>query len=412
VSNFLAIAAVTTTLESILFNSITADADLNDTTVTTLPLDKARGNNSNNQLNLFLYHVTRNSAWSNRDIPQFVKPGETGVPPLPLNLYYLITAFGRDNDSAQPFGHELLGKAMITLHDHAILSPAEIRAATAATLPLSDLDRQIERVRITFQPLSLDELSKLWTGFSAQLRLSVAYEVAVALIESTQAPRTPLPALTRGKSDQGVRSVANLVPPFPAVESIGFPNGQTSARLGDELAINGHDLDGSDVGVSFMHPLWNAPIEIKVPAGPNATATTVRVTIPNNAADWPAGIYTAQVLVERPGDSFRRSTGEFPFALAPSFTIAPASAPAGAITYIVTATPEVLPQQRVSLLVGSGPVNADPHPAKTATLTFDAVVDIPGDYFVRLRVDGVDSLLVDKSAKPPVFDPAQKVTAT
>jgi hypothetical protein len=86
-SNFLAIAAVTTTLQSILFNNITLESDLNDTTVTILPLDKARGNNSNNQLNLFLYQVMRNAAWSNREMPRQVKPGETAFPPLPLNLY-------------------------------------------------------------------------------------------------------------------------------------------------------------------------------------------------------------------------------------------------------------------------------------------------------------------------------------
>src|SRR5262249_16208173 len=150
------------------FNSITADPDLNDTTITILPLDKARGSNNNNQLNLFLYQVMRNAAWSNRDIVQQVKPGETGFPPLPPNLYYLITAFGRDNDATQPFAHELLGKAMITLHDHTLLSADDIPTATAATLSRSDLDQQIERVRITFQPLSLDELSKLWTGFAMQ----------------------------------------------------------------------------------------------------------------------------------------------------------------------------------------------------------------------------------------------------
>ena len=33
-----------------------------------------------------------------------------------------------------------------------------------------------------------------------------------------------------------------------------------------------------------------------------------------------------------------------------------------------------------------------------------------GVYFARLRVDGVDSLLVNFSVKPPVYDPAAKVT--
>ena len=74
-SNSLAIAATTQTLQAILLASVTADPDLNDTTVTVLPLDKARGNNNANQLNLFLYQITRNAAWSNRDIPRSSRLG-------------------------------------------------------------------------------------------------------------------------------------------------------------------------------------------------------------------------------------------------------------------------------------------------------------------------------------------------
>jgi hypothetical protein len=55
---------------------------------------------------------------------------------------------------------------------------------------------------------------------------------------------------------------------------------------------------------------------------------------------------------------------------------------------------------------------ADPFTSQTGTLTFQAPGVTAGDHFVRLRVDGVDSLLVDKSKTPPVFDPAQKVTVT
>jgi hypothetical protein len=33
-----------------------------------------------------------------------------------------------------------------------------------------------------------------------------------------------------------------------------------------------------------------------------------------------------------------------------------------------------------------------------------------GDYYLRLRVDGADSLLIDASVKPPVFKASNKVT--
>ena len=120
-SNPSAIAAVTLTLQTILGDGIRADANLNDTTVTLLAPDKARGNNNANQLNLFLYQVLPDAAWRNMDIPSQVSSGETGNPPLAVTMHYMLTAFGRDNDISVPFGHYLLGQAMSVLFDHALL---------------------------------------------------------------------------------------------------------------------------------------------------------------------------------------------------------------------------------------------------------------------------------------------------
>ena len=145
-SNSLAIAAVTATLQSILQQNVVLDPDLNDTTVTILPLDRARGTNTHNQINLFLYMIVRNAAWVNADMPRQVKPGEVAISPLPLNLYFLMTAFGRDDDATQPFGHELLGKAMSIFYDHPVLSGNDIRAATQTSLPRNDLAQQLENV--------------------------------------------------------------------------------------------------------------------------------------------------------------------------------------------------------------------------------------------------------------------------
>lgn len=408
-SNSNAIAAITATLQSILQQSTTAQPGLNDTTVTILPLDKARGSNTNNQLNLFLYMVVRNAAWANADMPRQVKPGEVSIPPLPLNLYYLITAFGANDDATQPSGHALLGCAMSVLHDHPVLSAAEIAAASAA-LPPSDLDKQIERVRITFHPLTIDELSKLWTGFAMQYRLSAAYEVGVALIESTRAARAGLPVLTRGAQDSGIASQADLTPPLPTLTALAPPNRQSAAPLGATLTLSGVHLDGTNVGVRFAHPLWSAPVDVPPDAG--GTSTQLSVTIPLQPALWPAGFYMVSVLVQRPRETFRRETNQLTLALAPSLAIAPASAAPGDIAYTVTVSPQVWPGQRASLMLGANEIVANAHPLQTGTLTFDAAGMTTGDYWVRLRVDGVDSLLVDRSQTPPVFDPSQKVSVT
>jgi hypothetical protein len=410
-SNALAIAAVTATLRSILETGVRADPDLNDTTVTTQPLDKARdSNNTANQLNLFLYQALPNAAWRNMDVPRQVMPGETGISPLALKLYYLMTAYGRDNDTTQPFSHQVLGKAMSVLHDHALLGPDEIRAATAASLPRNDLDRQVERVRITSQPLSLEDTSKLWTGLQTQYRLSVAYEATVVLIDSTQPTRTPPPVLTRGPQDRGVGSQTDLIPPFPALDQVLPPNRQPSARLGDTLSLTGHHLEGTNIAVVFNHPLWTAPAEL-LPE-PGGTDTTLAVAPPNQPAVWPAGFYTLAVRVQRPGESYRRTTNELIFSLAPTMTIAPQAAAAGDITFTVTCSPQVRPEQRAALLLGDREILAPPPATPTNTLTFVAVNLAAGDYFVRLRIDGVDSLLVDRSVTPPVFDQTQKVTVT
>jgi hypothetical protein len=404
-SNALAIAAVTATLEAILGTGVHADPNLNDTALTALPVDKARGSITSNQLNLFLYQILPNAAWRNMDVPQLVKPLESGVPPLALNLHYLLTVYGRENDNTQPFDHHLLGRAMSILYDHALLGPDEIKLSFAG----SDLERQVERVRITLQPLSIEEISKLWTALTTQYRLSVSYEVSVVLIESTQPVRAPLPVLARGPQDKGPTSQGNLVPPFPALYSATPPNQQVSVGLGQALTLAGNLLDGTNIGVLFGNASWAAPVEIA--PDPGGTSTQLSVTIPNVPATWPAGLYTLAVLVQRPGETYRRSTNQISFSIAPSMTITPPSAPAGTITFTVTCSPEVWPQQKVSLLVGDENIPAPPLGAPTTSLSFIATLT-KGDYYVRLRVDGVDSLLVNRSVSPPAFDQTQKVSIT
>lgn len=404
-SNASAIAAVTATLQSVLGTAITADPDLIDTLVTALPLDKARGTNTTNQLNLFLYQVLPNAAWRNMDMPKTVRPGETGMSPLALDLHYLITAFGRENDTSQPFDHHLLGKAMSVLYDHALLGPEEIQTA----FPGSGLETQPDRVRITLQPLSLEDISKLWMGFATQYRVSVAYDVSVTLIDSTQPVKTPLPVLTRGPGDIGSISNANILPIIPTLYSVTPPNLQPSAKLGDILTLTGLNLDGTNIGVVFSNPLWTSTVEV---APATSTPTQVTVQIPTQPTLWPAGFYTLAIFVQRPGETSRRATNQLSLSLAPTVTVAPASAPAGDITYTATCSPQVWAGQIASLLLGGMEVPAQPFTTQTDTLTFAASGVTSGSYYFRLRIDGVDSLLVNRAVSPPQFDQTQKVTVT
>ncbi len=401
-SNSLAIAAVTTTLRNLLARSI--GSELGSGIVTARPPDKARENgDSSNQVNLFLYQTLPNASLRNADVTGRVRPGETGRFPLALNLYYLITAYSQDNEDI--ISHRLLGGAMRVLHDYAILNPDHIRTA----LPESDLHNQVERVRITPQSLNLDEISKLWTTFQTPYRISVAYEVSVILIDSSRPVKTPLPVLMRGSDDKGILAQTGLIPPFPTLQLVQPPNQQPSVRLGERLILRGYHLQSQgDVIVRFMHPRWSRPFDLT--SQPGAMDTEVVVELPERSQDWPAGFYTVMVQV-RQGEQVRM-TNELSFSLAPKILRFDISPPG---TLTVTCEPHVWPGQRVVLLVGDRELlpqvdlDASPRTEKTNTLVFN-LREIPsGDYFLRLRVDGVDSLLVDRSVVPPVFDVSQKV---
>jgi hypothetical protein len=337
------------------------------------------------------------------DIPQQVNRGERGFPALGLNLYYLMTAYGRDNDDV--FGHRVLGRAMRLLHDHTLLGPDEIKNSLLS----NDLWQQVERVRITPQPLTVDEMSKLWTIFQTQYRISAAYEIAVVLIESRRTIPRPLPVLTRGPGDLGVVVQVDLTPPFPTIGSLTTPAQQISARLGDQLDLSGHHLDGAAI-VRFANPLAGS---IPVAPQPGATGNAVSVVIPNDPVNWPAGLYTLTIVIQRPGQP-DRLTNEVPVLLAPRIqNVAPNPVVrdlTGSVTLQVTCSPEVRPAQRASLLIDDREILSQPVAAQTNLLTFTVAQAPPGSHYVRLRLDGVETWLIDRTQVPPVFDPTQRVT--
>jgi hypothetical protein len=57
-------------------------------------------------------------------------------------------------------------------------------------------------------------------------------------------------------------------------------------------------------------------------------------------------------------------------------------------------------------------IPADALAAASNQLTFPSDAAAPGAHLIRLRIDGVDSQLIDHSQKPPVFDTSQTVTIT
>ncbi len=439
-SSPLAIAAVTAVLKDLLDNALIEHSVSNATgpvTVTAQAPDRVRGNMQDTaQLNLFLYRVALNQGWLNAQLPSRDTRGDrTTNPPLALDLQYLLSAYERNDFEAEI----LLGYAMQRLHETPVLTREAIRKTLAApalgALTASDLADQIELIKITFMPLSLDELTKLWSALQSNYRPSAAYHVSVVLIDSHQPARAPLPVLTRGQPnvisgrDQGVVAQANLSSPVPALYAALPAKKQPAIRLStatvtETLTLRGERLDGVTVAARFTHLRTARTLDLPAQNGNTATEFTVNLPIdpsaappmpnPQNPDSWSIGFYTVAAVVQRPGEPTPRVTNELPLALAPRL-IPPVgkAVAAGVITFTVTCSPKVLKTQAIRLVIADREIAAEPlASAQSSTITFKTeLATLPvGAQWVRLIVDGVESSLVDRSGALPVFDATQQVT--
>ena len=198
-SSALSIAAVTAVLKNLLDNRLIEQGlatSLGDVSVSALPPDRiATGADEKSQLNLFLYRLTPNSSWR-RSTPTEHGGASNGARPLALDLHYLLTAYGEQDLHAEI----LLGYGIQMLYEAATLDREAIRASLAVIAPqnsagviaaaraaLSDssLADAVERIEVTPEFLSTEEVSRLWSTLQARYRPSSAYKVSAVLIEAS-----------------------------------------------------------------------------------------------------------------------------------------------------------------------------------------------------------------------------------
>lgn len=200
------------------------------------------------QLNLFLYQLSRNGALANQEVPGRGANGAAyGHPPLSLNLHFLLTAYGTltPGDESQQtddsVAHSLLGSAMRVLHDVAILDEALEDADGDQILDLS-LQGEYERIKLSLEPLTLEDAAKVWTALNQPFRLSVAYEVSVVQVESRRRQAHPQPVGAPFPAGPRVAVGAAGRPVIEAVRAAQRPG--PYAKAGGTLVIEGHDLAG------------------------------------------------------------------------------------------------------------------------------------------------------------------------
>jgi hypothetical protein len=421
-SNALAIAGVTAVIKDLLDSGL-IDHAITDTlgagvTVTTQAPDTVSlDSQATPQLNLFLHQVTPNTAWRNAGLPSRDSAGNRiSNPPLALDLHYLLTAYGRADLQAEV----LLGYALQLLHENPVLSRDAIRRAlhpavvSGAILPTvykslrgADLAEQVELLKITPAALGTEEMSRLWSALQAHYRPTAAFQVSVVLIESRKTARSAPPVLSRGGTDplsqreRGVLAFSGLTPPLPTLEAVIPANQQPVAVPGGEVTLEGHHLDGIDRQVTLTLAAFQISRRVPVSkGGPEA----VTFTVPN---DLPVGLYRVDMSVQRLDESHLRTSNQLPLALAPQPVLPPFSATrnGNTVTLVLDVTPPIRPGQTVTLILGEREIAAEPITAQASRLTFK-IADAPAagsNLLARLRVDGFESPIVDRTATPPAY---------
>lgn len=379
-SNYRAIATVTATLRHLLQQ---VEDDVEGVSIIAKPPDVAGAQlDGDAALNIFLYQIMHNEGYKNMDLPLRGKDGKLiRKSVLGLNLNYLITAYTKDNDFLK--AQQILASAMRTLHENAILNSDMIRETEMELTEgwNSGLAEQIESIKLTPNPLSLEELTKLWSSFfQTPYRLSVSYQATVVLLEGKKEPRVVLPVHDR----------LFYTAPFkqPVIESV-EPQilEKTSAAT---LVIKGRNLKADKVTVRFDAL---EPVEPE----PNAISDKrVSVKIPDNLT---AGIRSVQVIHELmlgspPSPHKGYESNILAFVLTPKIVSKPDKVSRGN-ELTINFKPAVRKDQKVVFLIGDyalPAIEAESYP--TNTLSAKIADDFPtGKFLLRLRVDGAESFL-------------------
>jgi uncharacterized protein DUF4255/IPT/TIG domain-containing protein len=383
-SNYLAVATVTATLQRVLQSVI--GTDVPGAKATMVRPDVPGHGVPDVGVNIFLYEVAPNAGLRNMDLPTRSGNGEAVQrPAAALDLHYLMSFYGQDSD-LEP--QRVLGSVVRHLHSRPLLTRQMIRDTVTdpaySYLATSNLADTVEPVRFSPLSLSLEELSKLWSVFfQTAYSLSAAYRGSLVFIEEELTPVTPLP----------VRERQVFVVPFqlPFIENLD----PQIVAAGATLTIAGQNLRGDVTKIKFGNVL-------AVPSAVNNRQITVALP----AALQP-GVRTAQVIRDfdfgTPNEPHRGfESNVAPFILQPKIATAPIPDTPHGGTLTLTLTPPIGREQSVALLLNSDtnnyvislPTRPLTDPPTATSLAFEIPVSVAvGDYFLRVRVDGAESAL-------------------
>ncbi len=400
-SNYLAIATVTATLQRLLQTAV--QLDVPGAKVTTVRPEATGGKTPEIGVNIYLYQATPNPAWRNYDLRnrrpkgELIKHAQAG-----LDLFYIMTFYGNELE-LEP--QRLLGSAVRTIVDNPILTPEMIRATVNnpdfSYLADSTLEQQIERVTIFPSQMNTEELSKIWSVFfQTPYVLSFACQGGAVLIEGNKQSGRALP----------IRSVQFYTTPSqPMVDQvISEAGGNQPIEADSTLMIRGRrlqaDLVQVRIGEARVTPQEVSEKEIRL---------DLSSLPPEEAQNLRAGVQQLWVLhpimKRSPFEPDRAvASNVMPFVLCPQIVAEPDvwdlwknsdDLYSAELRVVVDLT--VGSEQRVLLFLNERSSNnsvgyifaAKPRDEDTDAVVFPILDAIAGEYLVRVQIDGAESPL-------------------
>ncbi|MCH8988045.1 MAG: DUF4255 domain-containing protein [Chloroflexi bacterium] len=137
------------------------------------PADLADGN-SDVLVSLYLYQVLPNAHMNNQNLIP-IGNDQQQYPPVSLDLSYLLTPMGASPEE----------DLVILGHSVQILAANSIVRANFLD---SDFRTSRPEIRITANPVNLEELTRIWSAFNEPYRLSVCYQVQAVAVDSSRTP--------------------------------------------------------------------------------------------------------------------------------------------------------------------------------------------------------------------------------
>ncbi|MFE1745576.1 DUF4255 domain-containing protein [Coleofasciculus sp. H7-2] len=435
-SNYLAIATVTAALQRTLQAVVQIDVD--GARVTTVRPSNLGSGTPETGVNIYLYQVSLNPVWrSSADVRNRNRKGEMAKRSHnALDLHYMISLYGNEVE-LEP--QRLLGSIVRTLKDRSTLTQEMIWDTIADSnftyLADSNLSEQLEEISFVPMDLSLEDLSKVWSVFfQTPYTLSVAYRATVVMIEGEEAAQKALPV--REYRFSGVVPFSNQ----PVIHEVVSQAGRFQPILADStLLIRGKNLNSNITRVRLG----------EVEATPSEVHET-QIALPLCAFSTEslrAGVQSLQVIhhIDRPsqpvanggvGSNGATSRGKtptlslqpalqrsvesnvVPFVLRPTITEASIANIQGSgdelrsanLTLQVNLT--IGNKQRVVVALNGRSIDnaiaylfdALPRRADTTSVIVPIRDVKPGEYLVRIHVDGAESMLsVDTDKDSPSF---------